>query len=170
MQRKLWTKNSKKKQKVFVRWKSGENEPLRMSVFCTDAEDKQWSIHRYTHHMEIDSIARYRMLLIMACGNQYIKVFQYEFRSGRMEQMTISTVFRTINSFSAAQIDLSCHSCNQTWQADFDSKNWVWSRLFSLREQAYTRIQISRKIRFIAYLPVDFHFWHTKNDKIYLIW
>lgn len=55
---------------MFVLWISGKNEPLTMLVFYTDAEDKQWSIHRYIHHMEIDSTVRYRMLVIMACGSQ----------------------------------------------------------------------------------------------------
>lgn len=53
----------KRKTKNLVQSKIQTNQPRVMSVFCMDAEDIQWSIHRYIHHMEIDSTVRSRMLL-----------------------------------------------------------------------------------------------------------
>lgn len=80
--RKGWNKNKKNENgKTLCREEYGDNEPLMMLVFYMDAEDKQWSIHRYTRHMGIDSTVRYRMLL-NTTRNKYTKMlFISSFRS-----------------------------------------------------------------------------------------
>lgn len=65
-ERKLGEEKRKKGNKNLVLWKIQTNQPRVMSVFCMDAEDKRWSIHRYIHHTEIDSTVLFRMLLDVA--------------------------------------------------------------------------------------------------------